>query len=67
MALNVFLYPGQEPLLIKLHFRKQNDNGNVIIIICCQPAGGGNPAGMPAHDLDHKYPGGSPGHGPHIE
>ncbi len=55
----------QELLLIELHLREQRQDRNALIRD--QGAGGGDPAGVTAHDLDDEDLGGRGAHGAHIE
>ena len=68
-AVAMLLYLGldrrDEALLIELHLREQGDNRDALIRH--QGPGGGDPARVAAHDLDHEELGGGGAHGPHVK
>ena len=57
----------EEALAIERDFGKQNDVRRIAGFLAGQAAGGGHPAGVPAHDFEHEYLGRGARHGGHIE
>ncbi len=65
MLLDLGLDRGQELLLVELHLGEQDHDRDALIRH--QRAGGGDPAGVTAHDLDDEDLGGGGAHGAHVE
>src|SRR5690606_24658261 len=67
----VFLDQGADPLqefvLVEGHLGKQDDHRQVRFFAGCQAAGGGDPAGVASHDLEHEYLGGGLAHRRDVE
>src|SRR5690606_8584991 len=65
--LDLALHLGDEALLVEGDLREQDDDRKRVIGRVGRPAGGGDPAGMAAHDLQHEHLRGSLRHGGDVE
>jgi hypothetical protein len=65
VLLDLGLDRGEELLLVELHLREQRDHRDALV--GDQRAGGGDPAGVAAHDLDDEDLGRGGAHGAHVE
>ena len=67
MLVDALLYPAQEPLLRKRHFRQQDDMRGIAGFFSGQARRGGYPSCMPAHDFKDEYLGRCARHRGHIQ
>ena len=49
------VHPGKELVLIKGHFRQQDQVGAFTVLAACQTGRTGQPACVTAHDLGHRH------------